>query len=294
MANPRWTGATDGDFNTATNWSTGSVPVTGDLVTIPTGVTRAIDTNLDQSAKNFAGILVQPGSKVQVGASGNPLKCAVDKSGGASYTGIVSHFGDKAFYLKAAHATLDINLVLVDSDNMTLALQIDDDATAQILALRCLKGRTEAAPSITALPHVEVGRRSNPDSDVDLLLDTHATNVVGMLIQNGGLVTLKREATDVIAAGGLLIASGTEPITNLYGAGGTIEYNTTGTLALAVMAAGFLDFTKDYQAKTVTSLYSMRPATIARHPGITITNDWSQGGTVVDDPTLGEIGRAHV
>lgn len=273
---------TNGNWTDVNNWSQGTAPDTGEVIIIPkVGTDITLDTNLDASAKNFGGIVVQLGSNVTIGASGNPLKCAVDNSAATTFTGKVTHEGAKAFYLKAEHATLDINLVECNSDNQNLAMQVDDDATAQILRLRVRKGKVDTTTTITALPYIEVGRRDNPDGDANLLIDTHATNVVTRLVQNAGTVTTRREMTDVFVAGGFFITDGAEVVTNLYVGGGTVQANSTGLITRALVFAGLLDFTKTFKGKTVTTLRTLQPGQTRLHEGVQIDFDESQEGTVV-------------
>lgn len=278
----------NGNWTDGTNWSLGTAPTTGEVIVIPkVGTAITLDTNLDASLKDFAAVIVQRGSNVTIGASGNPLKCACS---GATAPGKIVHEGAKPFYLQAAHATLDIKLLEVNSDNQTLALQIDDDATAQCLHLRVLKGKVETTAGITALPYIEVGRRDNPSSDANLLIDTHASNVVTRLMQNAGTVTIKREITDAIIQGGIFIIDGAEVVTNLYVMGGTVQLDSTGLVTLAMVGAGVLDTTKTWKGKAIDTLRAWRPGHVLLHHGVDVSNDETQPGTVTYDTAGGPSG----
>lgn len=258
------------DFNEGTAWTLGTAPVTGEILVFPKlGSAVTLSTNMDQSAKDFAAVITQPGCNVQIGTSGNPLLCACSGTVGP---GIIRHEGDKAFYLKADHATLDILQVECNSPNKTLAMQIDDDATAQILKVRLLKGRMVVASNITAMPYMEVGHKDNPDGDAVLLVEAHATNVLTRLVMANGMATVSREITDAIIAGGRLVFDGAEPLTNLYVSGGTVEYDSTGTLVLGMVLRGMLDFTKTWKIKTVTTLRGIVPGRIRLHDGVQVEN----------------------
>lgn len=261
---------TDGNWTNTANWSGATVPTTNDIVVIPKVANDiTLDTNLDASAKDFAAIIVQKGSNVTIGTSGNPLKCACS---GATLPGIIRHEGAKAFYLKAEHASLDILQVECNSNNQVLAMQIDDDGTAQILKARLLKGKLTTTAGITSLPYIEVGRRDNPDGDANLLVETHASNVLTLLVMNAGTARVKREFTDIVIVGGRLVVDGAEPGANLFVGGGTVDYDSTGTLAMATVFAGLLDFTKTWKAKVVTTLRGIRPGHIRLHDAVAVTN----------------------
>lgn len=269
----------NGNFTDATNWTQGSAPTTNEIVVIPrVGTAITLDTNLDQSAKDFAAFIVQRGSNVTIGASGNPLKCACS---GATAPGKIVHEGAKPFYLRAEHASLDLNIVEVNSDNQVLAMQIDDDATATVDLLRVLKGRVETTSSMTSLAYVEVGRRDNPDGDANLLIDTHTSNVVTRLIQNSGTVTIKREVTDLVIGGGLCVVDGIEVVTSLWMLGGRCQYDSTGAITLAMIAGGVLDFTKTWKTKTITTLRALLPGRVLLHTAAQVATDESQSGAVL-------------
>lgn len=261
----------DGNWTNNANWSDGSAPDSGDTAVIPAlGTPKTLSSNLDLSASDLTAIIVQPHSNVTIGASGNPLKCAA---------GRIIHAGDRPFYLKAEHATADIDEIEVNSDNKTLAMEIDDDATAQNLHIRVLKGVVNTTAAITSLPFIEVGRRTSPDSDAVVNIATHATNTVGKLVMSGGTVTVTtKEITDAIVAGGLLIVEGTEVVTNLYSCGGMTHYNTTGTLTRGVCVAGVLDFNQTWAAKTVTTLSGVNPGRILLNNGVAITTSIIESG----------------
>jgi fibronectin-binding autotransporter adhesin len=52
-----WTGTTNNNFSTATNWSTSAVPVTGDVVTFPAGIATATLNN-DLVGVNLGGVVI--------------------------------------------------------------------------------------------------------------------------------------------------------------------------------------------------------------------------------------------
>lgn len=58
-----WTGTTSNKFNTATNWSTGVVPVSGDVVSFPAGIAMTTLTN-DLVGVNLGGIVISGGNSV--------------------------------------------------------------------------------------------------------------------------------------------------------------------------------------------------------------------------------------
>ncbi len=263
----------DGDWQNNANWSDGAFPGDADTPVFPPVATpKSMTINMDQSAGKFAAIITQPHCNVTIGGPGNPLLCAATK---------IIHAGDKAFYVKADHATLDIDQIEVNSDNKTLAMEIDDDGTAQVLHIRVLKGAVNTTTTIVALPFIEVGRRTSPDTDAVLNIAAHASNTLDKLIMNSGLVTVTdKELTDAVVAGGLLIVEGGEVVTYLGVAGGTCHYNTTGALARGACSIGLLDFNQNYVGKTVAILSGTRPGKILTNDAVAITSDVTESGVV--------------
>lgn len=272
------------DWENAAAWG-GVAPADGDGLILPkVGTDITIDTNMDQSDQNYLFVVTQRGCNITIGQNGNPLKCGADR---------ITHEGAKPWYLKAERdaGADEIDLVEVNSDNQTLAMQIDDDGVVGIRHLRVLKGKVETTTGITALPYVEIGRRDNPGGDANLLIDTHATNVVTRLIQNAGTCTIKREVTDLFVGGGICVIDGIEVVTALSMLGGTVQYDSTGALALAMIGGGVLDFTKTWKSKIVDVLRAFRPGRVLVHEGVAIAIDSSQKGTVTFD-TAGSPGGA--
>jgi len=85
MAKNYWLGTTDGDWNTATNWSLGTVPVGTNEVVVPKDATVAI-LGYDASAAEMASFIVEDGCSIQIGggSTGIPLTLDVADAGDIS------------------------------------------------------------------------------------------------------------------------------------------------------------------------------------------------------------------
>lgn len=78
MATRSWSGAaSDGDWNTAANWTGVTVPISGDTVIIDS-TAQNLTGNLDQSAVDLARLEIGPGYTGKLGASGNALRIGVN------------------------------------------------------------------------------------------------------------------------------------------------------------------------------------------------------------------------
>jgi len=68
MATCIWISTSSNDFNTAANWSSGSVPVAGDTVVFNGTGTAALTTNINQSTVAFAAIFIEQANAAQIGS----------------------------------------------------------------------------------------------------------------------------------------------------------------------------------------------------------------------------------
>ena len=68
MATVAWTGNTDGDWNTVTNWSTGALPNAGDDVIFNT-TSRDVTVSSSVASTNYGSIRVLPGFTGKLGVS---------------------------------------------------------------------------------------------------------------------------------------------------------------------------------------------------------------------------------
>jgi len=107
-----WQGAT-GAWSTATNWSLGTVPVTGDTVIIPAAATVSITSGLTQDLVNLLAMIIEPDCTIDIGLVGTPLYITIRE---------LKHFGSGSLVYR--NSDVADNLLFVDSYNLDDALVI--------------------------------------------------------------------------------------------------------------------------------------------------------------------------
>ena len=70
MANIVWSGAVSGDIENTGNWVGAVLPGASDVAIANQG-SQDMDTNMDPVAAQWAGLIVTPGYKGNIGGSGN-------------------------------------------------------------------------------------------------------------------------------------------------------------------------------------------------------------------------------
>lgn len=109
----------------------------------------------------------------------------------------------------------------------------------------------------TVVSTLDVGHASSQDSDSEVSCGQAVT--MGTVVKSGGTLLLDSRSGSAITAitqhAGTMTIDGTDGVTQLTILGGTVYYNTSGTLAGApkVSGDGVLDFSRDMRAKTVTN-----------------------------------------
>jgi hypothetical protein len=103
---------------------------------------------------------------------------------------------------------------------------------------------------------LNIGYVDSQDTDAQVIIGKGTT--LGTVTKNGGVLTIMEAAaaiTSFTQYAGTTHLDGTYGVTALVVRGGTLYYNTTGTLAgnPIVSGAGVLDFSHDPQVKTVTN-----------------------------------------
>lgn len=230
MATAAWTnGAADGDFTNTANWTggsgTGGVPGAGDDVVIATGA-----TDIDTNANGFAlvainSLSVSPGFTGAFGS--NAEKITFASIADVDY----SSYGPSG-YIKSTMTDVRVKNGVAGDDY----LHLDDTVTT----LRVSGGRgTVTVDSATALTNLYV---LNARSASVVVSD----NVTGFTLAeiDSGSVTFNVACGTVDVNGGVLVWEGTGGAsTKLTVNGGTVRYNSSGTIASLVGYAGVFDGT---------------------------------------------------
>jgi hypothetical protein len=254
------------DWANTANWSSGSVPVSGDVVYISTG-SVPIFYGLGQSAVTLTSLNIAQSYTGTIGLptynrSGyweyraNELAIsATTVNVGTGSTGNGS--GRIKLNVGSVACTLNVYNTGQPLDQGNPALTWRGTSASSVVNLN--KGSIGIAffPGNTAtVSALNIGYVSNQSSDVQLICGVGVT--LTTLDMNGGGVQLNNGATTITQNAGTLSVLGMGGVTTLNVDGGTCIYNSTGTLTTATIAEnGTLDFSQDQQAKTVTNTIKM-------------------------------------
>ena len=247
-------------WNVAANWSGGAVPVNSDDVYLEDSDVD-VKFGLDQNSVTLTSLNI-----------------------GLNYTGTIGlpyrnendYIEYRDQYLKIKATTMNVgygigngsNMLKIDNSSAQTTLNLQGTASSNSQGLPTFlwkgthnsnvanlqKGSFGAAilPGETAtIATLNIGFRDNVSSDVEAQIGSGVT--LTTVNKSGGNVLMNAGATTVTqTAGELTIQSGGVTTVNVQG--GSIFYNSTGTLATAnVTGNGILDFSKDMRAKTVTN-----------------------------------------
>lgn len=255
-------------WDTAANWSGGSVPANSDDVHIDQG--GDILYGLDQSAVTLASLHI---AQSWTGRLGLPR---TNTDGSANYPEYRSQFlaigatsvaigngsGAGSGRIKLNTGSVQTTLTLRNSGSPleTGLAAVIWKGTHASNAVHVLKGSLDVAPfpgETATLVTLNVGYRDSVQSDSQVTLGTGVTLTDAAITQSGGSLTIQSAtsgtATLSVLDGVCTIQSGGH--VGLAVRGGTCVYNSTGTLGgnAIVSGPGHLDFSQDLQAKTVTN-----------------------------------------
>jgi hypothetical protein len=254
MADKIWTGATDGDYGTAGNWSPSGVPTASDSVYLTGDYSVDITGSLDQSA------------------------VAIDKF-------VVDGFTGKVGSLALGYLQIDPDSFVFDGSDVCF---IDVGSAAIDLSIRSTAGGGNArglylkgsAIAVLSMISGDVGlaNQYGETSTAATIRVTGGTLVAGTgatlttVDAYGGTTRLGANVTTLNVYSGTILTSSTAAITTLNGYGGTVTHNGTGTITTANLEGAELDLTNSGLARTVTTLNLKSGGTIIYDPAvITIT-----------------------
>ena len=254
MADKIWTGATDGDYGTATNWSPSGVPVSTDSVYLTADYSVDITGSLDQQAVNIDKFVVD-GFTGKIGSLAlGYLQIDPDSF---SFSGFGVAFVD------VGSAVININVRSTASGGTTRGLYIKGSAVTVLsviggnVGLANQYGEYSTAATIRVLGGTFVCGTGATLTTVDTY---------------GGTANLGANVTTLNAYSGNVRTSSTAAITTLNGYGGTVTHNGTGTITTANLEGATLDLTNSGIARTVTTLNLNAGGVITYDPAvITIT-----------------------
>lgn len=270
MSIRRWISTSSNDFNTAANWSGGSVPVSNDTIIFDGTGTADLLTNLAQSAVTGITLIITHANEANIGS---------DAAGVAAY-----------FQIGASSCSIGRSdggvgngsgLILLDfgsTSNATNVLQTSQSSDNAKYPPVCIKGTgvtltvsggtvgVAVRPGETATVTVKT-TNGLEGSSPSLFLGAGVTTTLAT-IDAGTLQSLSDNTTsDARVTNGTYTYSGTGAHTALEVDGGTVIYNGTGTITTATVR-GELNFSHDARAKTVTNCSVYRGAILDVDNGV--------------------------
>lgn len=226
-----------GDWESTSNWSGGSVPVTGDDIYILNG-TQNITTNMDQTGVDPAKVIVGPNFRGTVGTPSSPIEFGTIAY--LSYNGK----GCKSFNIDPTAMTKGI--VMGTYAGLPASFYLQSGAATTFIVNGGMGVRIGGATVTTFV--------QAPDSDmtareVNTVIDASAT-VTTARILGGNLWSFPAITNVEMKAGHYYHQDGN--ITNLDLDGGTFEFNAEGhTITNAKLFGGYCDCSKNTAAKTL-------------------------------------------
>ena len=243
MATPVWI-SSNGDWGNTASWSTGSVPVSSDLV-IFDGISsnRSVTGGLNQTGVNLAELQISPAYTGNIGLTGNPLVIDSLK---------VLHRGSGTLYWKAE---TDATRIRIDSPNLIAAAVLSGSSSGWRLAVK--KGHVTCDDTVNNIRELRIMRdnaivfvEKNGSTQIDSFVMTagFCENNRGITGDDGTGVT--RQA---VVSGGLFVhQEGAVDFLRILG--GNVEWNASELLGSALVGSGVLDLTKTGNAKQINEL----------------------------------------
>lgn len=278
------------DASIAANWSTGSLPATGDNVYFDAGSSDCKYGLTALSAVNPANVYVLSGFTGNIGLprinSDNTSATYFEYrqqylqfggGAGAMVFTINGGGGRIKFDCQAAQATWNVTTTgqRADSSVPTLLLK----GTSASNALNISKGDCAVAfygTESATLATLNSGYQTSVTGDVSLYLGEGVTITGCTIVQTGGSIEFESPGTSGGSISSLTIYAGTFQIDGTSGIsvltmeGGTCVYNSTGTLGGTPIVAGKakLDFGRDLRSKTISgTLQLYGPTAVINDPG---------------------------
>lgn len=252
MATKNWRGTTNTTYTTATNWLGGVAPIDGDDVVIDREATNNID-GIDETGTELNSFAVEAGATITIGSAAaflqidftgqtaKTLRYLADDSGsapGAAYIDVDAAAQIVVMVAPNAVSTTTYGLTLLGQSNTRIDI---DHGTSGSVAI---------APDGTAVQFDTINVYSG-----DLTLGAAVAKAAGggpdVNIYDGAVESDSALATLYQYGGTLTQQAGA--ITTAYVEGGTLVYNSTGTITTAEVR-GTLDLSGDTRALTITTL----------------------------------------
>lgn len=257
----------DGDWSNNNSWLPVNVPVSNDVVIIPSNTTVDITAGLDQGAVDLDALIVAKGSIVKVGTTGGPLKIAAN---------LVHYQGRGDFnyeHAQDAGSALDTDLVIIEPDLPTALVQLSSEESDALgmPSVMIDGGDVTILANMGTMTHLAVTARTTK------VTIQPAAGALTHLFGGGSFIEAHNVITNAHLANGCTLTKETAAITNAFIANGaTLFYNDDGTITLIkVGTGGTFDLMQVGKVVTITTGIWMPGSTVNKDATIhTVTNEY--------------------
>ena len=245
MATVLWTGDTDGDWNTATNWSSGTVPVGGDDV-IFNASSRDVTISSSLALINYASLKVLDGFTGKLGVAGTKLD--------VNATSLLIATDQAQVHLDGDYTTAVVSDIFPGT---AASPKVTFGTSSTFTTFRVTGGQAAVELASSTVSNVQL--LTAPQATISIL---STAGTVTNILMDSGTITTADSLTTADVSGGTLILTQAAAVTtvNLTGAG-TLEHNGTGTVATlnvfdkACLASTVNNSTGTGAVFTTTNLY---------------------------------------
>ena len=214
MATVLWTGTTNGDWNTTTNWSSGSVPVAGDDVIFNTS-SQDVTISSSIASITYASLKILDGFTGKLGVSGTKLN--------VNATSLLIASDQAQIHLDGDYTTAVISDIFPAS-LATPGITFGTSSTAT--TMRITGGLAPVEIACSSVTNVQV--LTAPQATISVL--STAGTITNILMDSGTVRTANTFTTADVSGGNLVLTGAAGATTvNLTGAG-ILEHNGTGTV----------------------------------------------------------------
>lgn len=241
MPTVSWTGATNGNFGTATNYTGGVAPAAGDDWYAKPGsvsINAGLATGLT-GANALVNVTVGESYTGSIGSSGNYLvfdATTIAFKGGSQTAN--------------AYLNADATDVICDSINRNAhAFHIKPRSTA-VTRFTMVKGTAQVDTGTCTT--IDVGASNAPNSDIKLLVNTSVTTTT-MNVWSGEVFLDSGQTTLNMYGGTILQTTGSPTTLNAY-AGRYIHKTTSTITTLVGRGTSYLDFSQFEDDLTITTV----------------------------------------
>ncbi len=241
MAIPVWIGTDPGnvgDWGTAANWSTASVPVDSDTVQFNAGSTD-VTSGLDQNAIGLTLLMISQDYTGNIGSSGSPLIIGSAKT---RYDG----GGDLFLSSTATDAQTDVDITNTRRKTVELT-----SAAAGFTNTSIKNGPVTFVSGTFTTVFVEDVPGNLPIIDADTATITTLRLFSGQFSNTGAATVTNLHLSGSAKA---TIQNGTLTNVEIHSSAARLFWETSTTLTSAILWHGLLDASRDQAAKTITTL----------------------------------------